>query len=173
MKRFTRLSASLTLAFCFIFMITSMVSARRDFPPMITVPDPYAVSSIDNSGLTTELVSVPSLPGTVLLDSGKYAPVNDKAGDTQFSASGLVLSGLGKGETSRVCFPFRDYNYKWSGAVNQWNGTKWVPLVTTFPADAEGNTNWACTIGKSNGTYALITWYYGPAEPVVTYEEPK
>ena len=166
MKKFTHLSIALTLAFCFIFMITSVVSARRD-PPPVTNPDPYAVASIDNSSLTTELVSVPSLPGVVLLDSGKYAPADDKAGDTQFAASGIVLSDLGKGETAQVCFPFRAYNFKWTGAVNSWDGNKWVSLPTTFPVDADGNTNWACTTVKSNGTYALITWYYGPPEPVV------
>ena len=88
-----------------------------------------------------------------------------KEGDAQFGGSGLKISSLETRVTATLCFPFRDYNFKWKGVVSQWNGEKWTALTTYFPADAEGVTNWACTKGAGNGTYALITWYYGPPEP--------
>jgi len=166
MKGFGRFSLSLTLALCLIVAVTSVVSAG--FSPTgtgPTVPDPYALPSVESSSMVSSIVSVPSLPGTVLLDSGKYLPKGYKQGDAQFASSGLEVASLGKGETAEVCFPFRSYNYKWNGVVSQWIGEKWVALSTTFPVDTDGVSNWACSEGAGNGTFALITWYYGPPEP--------
>jgi hypothetical protein len=113
-------------------------------------------------------VIITNLPGTALLDSGKYSPVGFKAGDVQFGGSGLAVSGLVYPTTAKVCFPFSGYRYQWEGVISQWNGSKWVALTTTFPTDGDGSVNWACASGVGNGTYALITWYTGPVEPPVS-----
>lgn len=168
MKGIGRFTLSLSLALCLILVVTSIVSAG--FWPTSntpTVPDPYALPAVENSGMVSSVVGVPSLPGTVLLDSGKYLPAGFNQGDAQFAGSGLEVSGLGKRETTEVCFPFRSVNYQWKGVVSQWNGDKWLALDTSFPADADGATNWACAKGAGNGTFALITWYFGPPEPAV------
>jgi hypothetical protein len=168
MKRFGRFSLSLTLALCLILAVTSIVSAGFRPPDTVPpVPDPYALPAVENSGMVSSIVSVPSLPGIVVLDSGKYLPQGFKQGDAQFGGSGLEVSGLGKRETAEVCFPFRSYNYQWKGVVSQWNGDKWVALTTFFPTDADGVSSWACANGAGNGTFALITWYFGPPEPPV------
>ena len=134
--------------------------------------DPYALPTVPGAALTSTVVAVPDLPGTVVLDSGKYSPLGFKAGDVQFGGSGLKVSGLSGRSTASVYFAFPDYRYHWVGTISQWNGSKWVPLATTFLKDADGNVNWASASGAGNGIYALIIWYTGPAESYSSPDEP-
>jgi hypothetical protein len=126
--------------------------------------DPTAAPAAAGATLTSQVLPLPVLLGTHLLDSGKYEPVGYKTGEVQFGGSGLKVSGLTGAEKAKVCFAFPSYRYKWDGKVNQWNGTKWVPLLTTFTKDVDGVVDWACTSAGGNGTYSLIIWYYGPPE---------
>jgi hypothetical protein len=132
-----------------------------------TLPDPKALPSVEDAAFTSKVIGFPDLPGTLLLDNGKFSPVGYTAGDAQFGSAGLKVSGLAKGVTVTACFPFPGYRFKWTGVVSQWNGTKWSKLVTYFPADADGVSDWACATGLSGGTYSLIIWYYGPPEPAI------
>ena len=165
MKKYIRPFFAVLIACCVVLMVTNAVFAFPIPRSIPSVPDPYAVPSIEGAAFTSQVVNTPDLPGVVLLGSGQYSPTGYKEGDAQIGGAGLTLSGLGKGVTSQVCFPFRNYNYQWTGVISQWNGTKWVKMATYFPVDADGVTNWACAKGASNGTFTLITWYYGPPEP--------
>lgn len=167
MKKCLRILLVFVLASSFALMLTSYASAIP-LPLTIVVPDPFAVPSVEGAKITSEVLGVPSLPGTMVLASGKYSPVGYKEGDAQFGGSGLKVSGLEKGVKAKVCFSFRDYSYKWKGVITMWDGHKWVTQKTEFPIDADGVTSWACTQGAGNGTYSLIQWYYGPAEPAPT-----
>lgn len=172
-----KMKKSIYILFAFILAVGF---ASLGFSPVaataITTPghpqkaDPTAVPNVTGASMTAEVLDVSVLPGTLQLNSGVYGPVGFKAGDVQFGGSGLKVSGLTGGNKATVCFAFPSYRYKWDGKIEEWNGTKWVSLVTTFTKDGDGIVNWACTSAAGNGTYSLIIWYYGPAEPPVVTE---
>ena len=159
------------LAFLMALGIVSMgftnVQARLIVQPPV-IPDPYALPSSDSADISTAVVGQVDLPGTTQLSSGKLAPLGFTAGFAQYGGAGLQVSDLVKPATAIVCFPFRGYNFKWTGSIYKWEETAWVAMATTFPADAEGAVNWACTSGAGNGIYSLIIWYVGPPEPAPT-----
>ena len=167
MKKSFSILIAVTLVFGFLFTGTSLVSAGHIVTPP-TIPDPTAVASTDNSSMTSEVLAQTDLPGTTQLSSGKLAPLGFIAGFAQYGGNGLEVSDLVKPTTATVCFPFRNYNFKWTGSIYKWEDSAWVSVATTFPKDGDGVVNWACTSGAGNGIYSLIIWYIGPPEQVPT-----
>jgi hypothetical protein len=148
------------------------------FSPVFAIPnvstpgmsDPVVTPMKASDTYTSSIVEVGYLKGAVQLESQLMAPVGRT--DEQFGSNGLVLSGLSGKEKVKACFDFPGYNYKWSGSVFKWNGTKWVKQATTFTNDPAA-TPTACASGLGNGTYALIIYYWGPKEnTVVATQEP-
>ena len=168
MKRSVHVILVFALVLGVLLLWTPHVEAVGYTPP--TLPDPTAVSSVAGASLTSEVVGIAALPGTKILGDGQYGPVGYKDWQAQFGGSGIKISALAAKTTAMLCFPFPTYRFKWDGRVAQWDGTKWVPLATTFSANPEGLANWACTKGAGKGTFALIIWYYGPIEVISTPE---
>lgn len=169
MKKSGYLVLALVMAFGLAALGYSHAAADF-FPGGLPPADPTAVASVKGASLTSAVLPVPDLPGTITLDSGKYQPVGFKMSEAQFEGSGIKVGGLTGTTTAIVCFPFPTARYSWTGSVSQWSGTNWMPLPTTFVKDADGVVTGACTSGAPNGTFALIIWYYGPIESVVTPE---
>jgi hypothetical protein len=177
MKKGSLLLLAFLLALGIAFSGFSSVQAFPVFhftPTPVTPPDPYAVPSNDKTDIADDVIGQVDLPGTIQLSSGKLAPMGFTAGFAQFGGPGLQVSGLVKPATALVCFPFRGYNFKWTGSIYKWDSatSAWVAAATTFPKDGDDVVNWACTSGAGNGIYSLIIWYIGPPEPVAT-ERPR
>ena len=171
MKKGTLLLVAFILVLGIAFSGFSTVQAFPLFhftPTPVTPPDPYAVPSNDKTDIATDVIGQVDLPGTTQLSSGKLSPLGFTAGFAQYGGAGLEVSGLVKPASALVCFPFRDYNFKWTGSIYKWEDTAWVAASTTFPKDGDGVVNWACTSGAGNGIYSLIIWYIGPPEPAST-----
>ena len=163
MKRSVNIVFALVLAFCFAFASFGSVHAGS-IQPGPTWGHPTAVPSVKGAGITSEVLGQPELPGTAMLKSGEFVPVGFPLGEAQFGGSGLKVSGMTSKTTATLCFSFPSYQFKWTGKIEQWNGTKWVALDTTITSGVDGGATYACTNGAGNGTYALIIWYYGPIE---------
>ena len=168
MKRSIHVILVFALVLGVLLLWTPHVEASGYTPP--SMPDPTAVSSIAGGALTSEVVGIAALPGTKILEGGQYSPLGYKDWQAQFGGPGLKISMLEAKTTAKLCFPFPTYRFKWDGRVSQWDGSKWVPLATKFSTNPEGLANWACATGTEKGTYALIIWYYGPIESVMSAE---
>jgi hypothetical protein len=133
--------------------------------PSITWADPYVFKTTVQ--YNSDVLGAVDLPGTEVLDNGKILPAGFNH-EMQFGGNGLEVSGLAAGKSVDVCFDFPTYRYSWNGVIKEWNGTKWVALPTTITSTNESSSSLACTTKVKNGTYALLIWYYGPIESVVT-----
>ncbi len=134
--------------------------------------DPMVTPAFTGEKFTSLVLSPQYLPGTFEEDGLVY-PKGFGPSQGQFSGSGISVSGLKAGETVSLSFDYKFYNFKWSGAIYSWNGTKWVKLATktVLPTGDESMT-WATTSGVGNGTYALIIGNYGLPPTEVPTEEP-
>jgi hypothetical protein len=136
--------------------------------PVLTPPtlkDPVISPMNAGDTYTKSIVGVGFLKGAVQLENQLMAPKGRT--DEQFGSNGVVISDLTGRERVKVCFYFPNYNYKWMGSIFMWNGAKWVKQDTTITNDPEG-TAMACASDLGNGTYALITYYWGPPEKKAT-----
>jgi hypothetical protein len=132
-----------------------------------SLADPMVKPAFSAEKYASLVLSPQNLPGTFEQD-GLVFPKGFGPSQGQFSGSGLKVSGLKAGETVSLSFDYKFYNFKWTGSVYSWNGTKWVKLATktVLPAGDETMT-WATVSGVGNGTYALIIGNYGVPVPDV------
>lgn len=133
--------------------------------------DPLTFPGAPGNTFVAKVVTPVELPGTLAGPGGLVLPVGFTTGQKQFGGNGLNITGLQAGESAKLCFDFPWYNFKWSGGVYQWNGTKWVALGTTVTPGVEGSNTWACAKTSANGTFALLMGYYGPPEVFETPTE--
>jgi hypothetical protein len=126
--------------------------------------DPVTFPGAPGNTFTAAVLTPVELPGTLDGPGGLVLPVGFTVGQKQFGGNGLKVTGLQPGESAKLCFDFPWYNFKWSGGVYQWNGTKWVALGTTVTPGVDGSNTWACAKTSENGTFALLMGYYGPPE---------
>lgn len=143
----------------------SLAFAMAD--PSSGLDDPTVKPAFSGEKYTSLVLAPQFLPGAIEQDSLVY-PKGFGPGQGQFSGSGIKVSGLKAGETVSLSFDYKFYNFKWTGAVYSWDGTKWVKLATktVLPTGDESMT-WATVSGVGNGTYALIIGNYGVPEPPV------
>lgn len=156
----------LTLSFNLAFAMSAPVVVTQ-------LADPVVKPAVSGQMYTSLVLSPQFLPGTFDKDGLVY-PTGFGPSQGQFSGSGIKVSDLKEGETVSLSLDYKFYNFKWTGAIYSWNGTKWVKLATTtvLPTGDESMT-WATVSGVGNGTYALIIGNYGvPATAVVPTEEP-
>ncbi len=130
--------------------------------------DPVVTPVSGDMEFTTEVVTVPYLPGTLLLPSQMYGPVGFPIGEAQFYENGIRVTGMEFGK-AEVCFTVANtfLNKGWEGAVGVWNGTEWVTLATTFTTQEELPYTMACAPISGDGTYAFIM---GVADPGLLYK---
>lgn len=171
MQRFKKVLFDVFLVLSLVAIVTVPVFADPAPVPTPashpTMRDPIVSPMNDDDTYTKSIVEVGFLKGAVQLENQMMAPKGRT--DEQFGSNGVVVSDLTGREKVKVCFYFPSYNYKWTGNIFMWNGIKWVKQVTTITNDPEG-TSMACASGLGNGTYALITYYWGPQE--ITHSAP-
>ena len=167
MRKINKAVSVSLLLIVMLLLIVGPVFAKPG-PSVVTVKaftDPLVTPVRAGDTFTSSIVEVGFLKGAVQLENQLMAPVGRT--DEQFGSNGLVLSDLTGKEKAKACFYFPGYNYKWAGNVFKWNGTKWVKQATTFTNDPAATTM-ACATGLGNGTYALIIYYWGPNEIILT-----
>lgn len=72
----------------------------------------------------------------------------------------LMSKGLKIDAADKICWPFREAQFGWTGRIYQQTGETWTPLATTLtwtPND-EGKSQ-ACAKAPSAGTYALFGFW--------------
>jgi len=152
MKRI-KVLALLVLAASLFLSAFVLPSARET-----TWPDPTVTTLSGDESYTVSIVSPASLAGAYIGSGGFPLPVGFNEGDRQFGGKALVVKGVSVG-TQTACFALPTYNAGWRGAVYQWIGSAWQPLVTSFSDSKEGSTVQACATIFGNGTYAFLMYY--------------
>ncbi len=148
----------------------SLAFAMAD--PSTGLADPVVKPAFSGEKYTSLVLSPQYLPGTFEQDGLVY-PKGFGPSQGQFSGSGLKVSGLKAGETVSLSFDYKFYNFKWTGSVYMWSGTKWVKLATkTVLPTGDDSMTWATVSGVGNGTYALIIGNYGLPPTEVPTEAP-
>lgn len=126
--------------------------------------DPVVTPVSGDLEFTTGVVTVPNLPGTLLLPSQMYGPVGFPIGEAQFYENGIRVTGMEFGKAV-ACFTIANTFLQkgWKGAVGVWNGTNWVTLSTTLTTGEELPYTMACAPISGDGTYAFIMGVADPA----------
>jgi hypothetical protein len=123
--------------------------------------DGPVVSAPSGGGaVTTTILPVSELPGTVANAAGTIFPQGHESGDLMFSGDGVQVSGLVG--SAMISFPLVNYQYGWSGSIYQFLDNQWVILPTTVTPIAESANATATATIYSDGIYALIVAYKGP-----------
>jgi hypothetical protein len=137
-------------------VVAAMVLGSFGTAKADSIDNPTVTPVSGDKVFTTEVIPVPNLPGTTLLDQ-KYIPVGFKAGEVQFGGNGVLVKGMDFGKAT-VCYSIREaeVNQGWGGKVGMWNGTKWVLLPTTLTTPDEAVFGTACATITGSGTYAFI-----------------
>jgi hypothetical protein len=80
--------------------------------------------------------------------------------DWQLLGQGVVVDA-----PASLCYPFREGEFGWTGAIYQLVDGKWNKLPTTngWIPDKEGEFM-ACAVAPAAGTYALFQYYTKPAK---------
>lgn len=165
MKKMMRVVlVSFLLLVMLVFSFGQAFAIPNPIPKATGFTDPVVTPLKSTDTYTSEVVGLAYLKGVTQAENQLMVPVGRT--DEQFGSNGVVIGGLTGKEQVKACFDFRGYQFKWTGSVFMWNGTKWVKQATTFTDDPAATTK-ACATNLGNGTYALIIYYWGPQEIIV------
>lgn len=72
----------------------------------------------------------------------------------------LVSPGIRAGSSAEICYPFRNYQFGWSGNIYHFTEGQWVKMETkiSWPTGREGLPI-ACAKVSAAGEYALFGYY--------------
>jgi hypothetical protein len=72
----------------------------------------------------------------------------------------LVSPGIRTSSSAEICYPFRNYQFGWSGDIYHFVQGQWVKMETkiSWPTEHEGLPT-ACTKASAAGEYALFGYY--------------
>jgi hypothetical protein len=131
----------------------SAVAAPLSGGPVVSAPS-------GGGTVSTTLIPVSKLPGTVANGEGTIFPQGHVSGDMMFDGDGVRVSGLVGYAT--INFTLSKYAYGWSGSVYQYLNEQWTKLPTILTPIAESKNAAATATIYSDGIYALIVGYQEP-----------
>jgi hypothetical protein len=153
-EKYSRFAVAALLVVSVVLMSVSTVFADSS---MTTWAHPTATANGKDVNITSTVLDLAVLPGTVNNDAGMILPVGFTTGSIQFGGNGIVVRELTSTETAKVCFSFPVYQYSWTGEIYDWTGTMWVVTLTTIVAPTgENSLYYSCSSKVSNGTYCLL-----------------
>lgn len=154
MKRTRLYSCSILLILVMLLAtVGTVIAAPLSGGPVVSAPS-------GGGTVSTTLISVNKLPGTVANDEGTIFPQGHESGDMMFDGDGIKVTGLVGYAT--ITFTLSNYAYGWSGSIYQYLNEQWIKLPTILTPIAESKNAAATATIYSDGIYALIVSFQTP-----------
>jgi hypothetical protein len=146
--------------FAFLLVSSLLVSLTGKVTAAPLNDGPVVSAPSGGGTVTTTIIPVEKLPGTVANDAGTIYPQGHVTGDLAFSGDGVQVSGLVGYAT--LTMPLVNFSYGWSGSIYQFMNDQWVILPTSVDQLPESPNASASATIYSNGIYALMVSYHTP-----------
>jgi hypothetical protein len=148
------------ISFCILLVLVMLFTTAGAAIAAPSSDGPFISAPSGGGTLTTTLVPVSKLPGTVTNAAGTVFPQGHESGDLSFGGDGLKVSGLVGSAT--ISFPLANYTFGWTGCIYQYLNGQWVMLPTTVTPKPESTDAIATATIYSDGIYVLIISYKQP-----------
>lgn len=131
-----------------MLLTVAFIAVPKPAAAFVPTPEPK-VWDVLTDGVTGEVVGM----GTITTKPGDWY---------QLKSDGLKIDGA-----SKICYPFKEGRFGWTGAIFQMVEGAWVKLATTigWVPTIEGSYK-ACAQAPAAGTYALFAYFDEAKAPV-------